>query len=59
MDRLGVVVDPLKAHFAHMAPSTSYPHSTSCVEDDDTQMMSLEGDGSYPFTEERGSFGGQ
>ena len=59
MDQLGVVEDTLIAHSAHMVPSTSDLHSTSRVEEDDTEMMSLEGDGSYPFTEERGSFSGQ
>ena len=43
----------------HMVPSNSSPHSTSCVEDNDTQMMSLKGAGSESFTEEGGSFGGR
>ena len=44
---------------AHMVPSTFDPCSTSHVEDDDAQVMSLEGVGLESFTEESGSFGGQ
>ena len=40
MDQLGVVGDPM---IAHKVSSTFDPRSTSCVEDDDTQMISLEG----------------
>ena len=58
-NHLGTVADPLTTHSAHMVPSTFDPHSTSHIKDDDTQMMCVEGDGSYPFTYERGSFGGQ
>ena len=43
----------------HMVPSTSDPRSTSRVEGDAIQMMSLEGAGSKSFTEESGSFGGR
>ena len=56
MDKLGIFGDPM---VAHMVPSTFDPHSTSHVEDDDTQLMSLEGARSNSFIEESGSFGGQ
>ena len=36
MNQLGVVANPLKAHFSHMVPSTSDPHSTSRIKEDDT-----------------------
>ena len=47
----------MTTHFAHMVPSTSKPHFTSRVEDDDTQMMGLKGVGSESFVKESGSFG--
>ena len=40
MDQSSIVGDPM---IAHMVPFTSDPRSTSRVEDDDTQRMSLEG----------------
>ena len=54
MDKLGIVGDPM---IAHMVPSTFDPRSTSRVEDDDTQMMSLEGAGSESFIGESESIG--
>ena len=44
---------------AHMVPSTFDPCSTNHVEDDDAQVMSLEGVRLESFTEESGSFDGQ
>ena len=55
VDQLGIVADHM---IVDMVPSTSDPHSTSHVEDDDTQMMSIEGARSDSFTEDMRSFGG-